>query len=824
MRVPRSWLSDFIDIPSSATIQDIADAYVRIGIEPECTEVVGEDLVGPIVVGRVVSFEEEAQSNGKTIRWCQVEVGDGVVNGIVCGAGNFFAGDKVVVSLPGAVLPGGFAIAARKTYGHVSNGMICSARELGMGDDHNGIIRLAELGLDPELGADAISLLNLRDEVVELNVLPDSGYCMSIRGAARELSHATGWTFIDQALQVECPAPVGGELTDVTLADPTGADHIVLRTVSGFDSTSTTPVWMQRRLHLVGVRTISFAVDVTNYVMFELGQPLHAFDREKLRGNIVVRRAAAGESLETLDHVRRNLRPADVVIADDRGAVALAGTMGGLETEIDANSVNIVIEAAHFNATAIGVQSRAHGLISEASKRFERGVDADIQFAASARAVQLLAQYGGASYVGVASDDARDPSSPIVMSAGAPSRLIGYEIPHSQVVAALHAIGCTVVGAEQLSITPPSWRPDLTGIAELIEEVARFTGYDNIPAHLPIAKGGTGLSARQRLRRRISRSLAYGGMVEVVNYPFVGPADFDALLLPVDDTLRDAIRLLNPLSAEAPYMRTSLLSPLLGAAARNVGRGMRDLALYEMAMVTFPSQTREPAPQPGIEGRPSEAELSAIAAALPHQPEHVAGVLVGQRLLAGPIAAGRPVSWSDALALAHSIAGIAGVVLTVVAAERLPWHPGRCAELRVGDVVVGHAGELHPKISEHFGLPRGSAAFEIDLEPIFARETDAVAALAIRTFPVALQDLAFITPDAVTVEAMRAALVVALGDACESVRCFDSYSGAHVPEGHRSLAFALRLRAADHTFTDVELTELRAAAVAAGEALGASLR
>lgn len=824
MHVPRSWLADFIDIPAAATLEEIAQAYVRIGIEPEGTEVVGAELVGPIVVGRVLTFTEEAQSNGKTIRWCQVEVGDGVVNGIVCGAGNFFEGDKVVVSLPGAVLPGGFAIAARKTYGHVSDGMICSARELGMGDDHHGIIRLVELGLDPELGADAIALLGLRDELIELNVLPDSGYCMSIRGAARELSHATGWAFNDRALDVTCPEPVGGDITAVTLADPSGADHIVLRTVDDFDPKAISPLWMQRRLQLVGVRTISFAVDVTNYVMFELGQPLHAFDRAKLQGDIVVRRALHGETLETLDHVKRALRVADVVIADDRGAVALAGTMGGLHTEIDDDSRNIVIEAAHFNAAAIGVQSRGHGLISEASKRFERGVDSDVQAAASARAVQLLVEHGGARYVGFASDDVREPAAQIHLSADAPSALIGYAIPAIVVVDALRAIGCNVEGDTHLVVTPPSWRPDLTGASELIEEVARFTGYDNIPAVLPVPKGGSGLSPRQRLRRAISRSLAYGGMVEVVNYPFIGEVDFDALLLVADDERRDALRLLNPLNAEAPLMRTSLLPALLGSAARNVGRGIRDLALYEMAMVTLPSRTRGSAPQPAIAARPTDAELAAIAEALPYQPERLAGVLVGQRLLAGPLTAGRAATWSDAIAISRSVVELAGWQLSAAPAERMPWHPGRCAELRVGTVVIGHAGELHPKVAAHFGLPRGAAAFELDLEVLYALDREPVAALAVRTFPVALQDLALITPNAVSAEQMRAAIASALGDACESVRCFDMYSGAHVPEGHRSLAFALRLRAADRTLTEHELAELRAAAILAGESLGATLR
>ena len=823
MRVPRSWLTDFIDIPSTASIDDIAEAFVRIGIEPEAVESVGADMVGPIVVGQVLEFVEEPQSNGKTIRWCQVDIG-GTVHGIVCGALNFFVGDKVVVSLPGAVLPGGFAIAARKTYGHVSDGMICSAKELAMGDDHNGIIRLSELGLDPELGADAIELLQLRDEVVELNVLPDSGYVMSIRGAARELSHATGWSFRDRALAVVEPTPAGGPVTGVSIADVEGADHIVLRTLVGFDPHAVTPMWMRRRLQLAGTRSISLAVDVTNYVMYEFGQPLHAFDRTKLRGDIVVRFAKPGEQLETLDHVKRTLRSTDVLITDERGPIALAGTMGGFETEIDDDSTEVVIEAAHFNARLIGRQSRGHQLISEASKRFERDVDSAIQSAASARAIELLIEHGGGTYTGVAVDDRRTPIASIAFPVDAASRLVGYPITESEVRSALVAIGCTVVGDDPLSVTPPSWRSDLIGVAELVEEVARFTGYDRIPAVLPVARDGQGLTPRQRLRRKLSKSLAYGGMVEVLNYPFVGPADHDAQLIPADDWRRKAVRLLNPLSAEQPEMRTSLLGPLLQAAKRNVGRGQRDLAIYELGSVTLPSTSGEPAGQPGIDGRPTDAELAQINAAVPQQFEAVAGVFVGQRLHAGALADGRPVSWADAIAVARSLADIAGVQLEIRAADKAPWHPGRCAELVVHGEAIGYAGELHPKVAETFGLPRGSAAFELWLEPLYTADTGAVAAQPVRTFPVALQDLAFITPNSVTVAQLQTALESALGDVCESVRCFDVYAGGQVPEGHRSLAFALRLRAADRTLTEAEVAEARERAVAAGVALGGQLR
>jgi phenylalanyl-tRNA synthetase beta chain len=370
----------------------------------------------------------------------------------------------------------------------------------------------------------------------------------------------------------------------------------------------------------------------------------------------------------------------------------------------------------------------------------------------------------------------------------------------------------------------PTWRSDLIGVAELVEEVARFTGYDNIPALLPTAREGSGLTSRQHLRRKISRSLAYGGMVEVLNYPFVGPADHDAQLIPADDWRRNAVQLANPLSAEQPEMRTSLLGPLLLAAKRNVGRGMRDLAIYEMGIVTLPSVSGEAAGQPGIERRPSDAELAQINAAVPQQFESVAGVLVGQRLLSGPHTSGRPVSWADAIAIARGVGETAGVELSVRAEEKAPWHPGRCAALLLRDEVVGYAGELHPKVADTYGLPRASAIFELWLEPLYTEQPGPVAATPVRTFPVALQDLAFVTPNHVTAAAMQAALAAALGDVCESVRCFDVYSGDQVPAGHRSLAFALRLRAPDRTLSEAEIAEYRDKAVAAGTALGGTLR
>ena len=355
MRVPVRWLREYVDLPSDLAPRALQARLIAAGLEVET--VTEYDVDGPLVVGRVLAYEDEPQKNGKTIRWCRVDVGpehndpDGA-RGIVCGALNFARDDLVVVALPGAVLPGGFAISARKTYGHVSDGMICSLRELGLGDDHTGILVLSDRDADGAVpGDDARPVLGLPDAVLEISVKPDRSYCLSMRGVAREASIAYATALRDPA-DLVLPEP-GDDPHPVEIADPTGADRIVLRRLVDFDPLAASPLWLRARLYLAGMRPVSLAVDVTNYVMHELGQPLHAFDGTLLRGPIVVRRAKPGERLETLDHVTRELDEEDLLITDDRGPIALAGTMGGLETEIRDTSTEIVLEAAHFHPVPV---------------------------------------------------------------------------------------------------------------------------------------------------------------------------------------------------------------------------------------------------------------------------------------------------------------------------------------------------------------------------------------------------------------------------------------------------------------------------------------
>jgi phenylalanyl-tRNA synthetase beta chain len=820
MRAPLSWLRDFADLPAEVDGRALAERLVAAGLEVETVHRPGHDISGPVVVGRVVSYDEESHSNGKTIRWCSVDVGDGDPRGIVCGALNFAVDDRVVVALPGATLPGGFEISARKAYGHVSDGMICSARELELGDDHAGIIVLPP---ESPVGADAVELLALRDEVLDIAVTPDRAYCLSIRGLAREAATAYGVAYRDPA-DLD-PLPTDGEGHSGRIEDPSGADRLVLRTVTGLDPGAQSPSWLQRRLVLAGMRPVSLAVDVTNYVMHETGQPLHAFDRSRLSGGIVVRRAAPGETLETLDHVRRDLHPEDLVIADDSGPVGLAGTMGGLATEIDADSTDLVLEAAHFHPVAVSRTARRHKLSSEAAKRFERGADPQLPPRATTRAVQLLCDLGGAKHLGSVDVGSVVPPPVIELDPRRPERTAGLPIDDDTVETTLAAVGATVRrAAGRWSVTPPSWRPDLTDPADLVEEVVRLVGYESIVGSLPHPPPGHGFSQRQRLRRRIGLALAHAGFVETPSYPFVGSDVLDHLGLPADDARRRAVRLANPLSDEEPLLRTTLLPGLLVAARRNVGRGNTDVALFEIGPVFLPRERQSTPPRPSLAARPTSDEIAALDAALPDQPTRVAVVLVGDLEPAGWWGPARRATWADAVEAARVVARAARVELSVRGDRHAPWHPGRCGALYVEDRLVGHAGELHPRAVAALGLPERTCAMELDLE-LLGEDATPVPAPRISTYPVATQDVALVVDDSVAAADVEAALRDGAGELLEDLRLFDLYRGSQLGEGKVSLAYALRFRAPDRTLTADEVSAARAAAVEeAARRTGAELR
>ncbi|MBF4463599.1 MULTISPECIES: phenylalanine--tRNA ligase subunit beta [unclassified Rathayibacter] len=842
MRIPLSWLGEYVDLEQGVTTEAVHAALVSVGLEEE--DVHRFDVSGPVVVGQVLDLTPEPQKNGKTINWCRVRVapegaraadGGEDVRGIVCGAHNFGVGDKVVVTLPGAVLPGPFPISARKTYGHVSDGMIASSRELGLGDDHDGILRLATLGVDPEPGADAIALLGLDDAAVEVNVTPDRGYAFSIRGIAREYAHATGAAFRDPAAAVAAPeredsAPV----FPVTIADEApirarvGASVFVTRVVRGVDTSRPTPPWMVARLRLAGVRSISLVVDITNYVMFELGQPLHGYDLATLQGGILVRRAVSGETLETLDGQTRRLHAEDLVIADDRGAIGLAGVMGGARTEISAGTSDVLIEAANFDPVTVARTARRHKLPSEASRRFERGVDPLVAPVAAARAVQLLVELAGgtADELGSALADLR-VVEPIALPDGYVSGLIGVDYTPEEIRGALVEIGASVEAREAgLLVTPPSWRPDLTDRATLAEEVARITGYDRIPAILPVAPPGRGLTPGQRLRRTVAQVLAASGLTEILSYPFLSRALNDRLGS-VTGEPQEQVTLANPLDATAGQLRISLLPGLAQAAARNRSRGLVDLAIYELGSVFLPEKGRPfgsaTLPLGGV--RPSASVEAALDAGIPPQPLHVAALLTGAALERQPGVTSRDADWRDALDIVREVSAATGTELVLRQGSHAAMHPGRTAEVLFDGATVGHAGELLPALADDLDLPRRVAVVELDLEPLIARAGRVVVARPVGALPAATQDLSVVVPVEVAAGDVRSALAEGSGDLLEAIRLVDDYRGTGLEPGTKSLTFALRFRASDRTLTAAEATQAKESGVAlAAERFGARLR
>ena len=829
MRVPLSWLREYVDLPSSGNVAADADALhaalVKVGLEEEAIH--GVALTGPIVVGEVLEFVDEPQSNGKTIRWCQVRTAPDEVRGIVCGANNFAVGDKVVVSLPGAVLPGPFPIAARKTYGHVSDGMIASARELGLGEEHDGILRLATLELDPEVGTDAITLLGLDDVAVEVNVTPDRGYALSIRGIAREYSHSTGAVFHDPAAGVT-PDRASGFTVLVDDRAPIrgrrGCDAFVTRVVRGIHPARATPAWMVSRLGLAGIRSISLVVDITNYVMLEFGQPIHAYDLNTLSGGITVRRATADESLVTLDGQTRALHAEDLLITDASGPIGLAGVMGGASTEIGNSTVDVLIEAATFEAVSIARTARRHKLPSEASRRFARGVDPLVAEPAAQRVVGLLVELAGGTADSLGSwwVDAAPPA-PMHLAEGYVDGLVGVDFSLDEITDSLTAIGCTLeVHTDGWQVTPPSWRPDLVDAPSLAEEVARIVGYDRIPAVLPVAPPGRGLTRSQRVRRATANALAAAGLTEVLAYPFVSAADVS-----MTDGDAPSMALANPFDSELGQLRRSLIPGLARIAHRNLSRGLSDLAIFEIGAVYLPEsgQVYGVDAVPSAERRPEPAVIDELETSIPAQPWHLAALFVGDRSPRGIGQRAQPAGIADALDAAYTVAAVAGTALRVETGFHPALHPGRTAALWVGETPIGVAGELLPAIALERDLPRRVGVLQLDLEALIALGTGEVVAGTIAVFPAATQDLSVVVDESVPAGEVRAAIVEGAGRLLESAELIDDYRGAGLEPGTKSITVALRFRAADRTLTAAEATEAKLAGLAlASTRLGATLR
>ncbi|MFW9041404.1 phenylalanine--tRNA ligase subunit beta [Corynebacterium striatum] len=838
MLISQSWVTGLLGAKNpgwKVTPEELDSGYVRVGFETEGYENLPE-TTGPLVIGKVEEVEELTQFK-KPIRYCQVNVGDangtGELQGIICGARNFRLGDHVVVALPGAELPGGFKIAARETYDHISNGMLCSAAELGFAEKSDGIITFGE-EYGQYIGQDARKLIALADTVFDVNITPDRGYALSARGLTREIASAFDLEFADVAQDPSVagidvsgvPAPEGA-LINIDLREETKAQRFGLRKVSGIDPNARTPFWMERELMLSGQRAVNPATDVTNYVMLLLGAPMHAFDANLVKGDLVVRNAEEGEKFETLDHVQRTLSAGDVLICDDNGIQSMAGVMGGTSTEIMDETTDVYFESAIWDPITVARTSRRHKLSSEASRRFERGVDPAIVEVALDVACALLVEIAGGTIESGRTlvGDVAKPQQ-ITMRASKPSEYAGVEYSRETIVQRLREVGCTVEEqGENLLVTPATWRTDITMDVDLIEEVLRLEGLEDIPTILPTPVGGRGLTPAQKRRRAIGHGLAYAGYAEVLPSPFIANDTFDVWGLDADDDRRRTVSVQNPLESDKAILSTTLLPNMLEAIGRNVARGRADLALFGLQQVSF--KRAESSPMPSVEQRPADDVVKELRESLPEQPLHVATVATGNIEHEGPWGEGRAFTYADAIESARQVARAAGVEIELEAAEQLPWHPGRCAAVKAvvdgESIIVGYAGELHPQVLEALNLPARTCAMEID---VTALPTDELfPAPVLSAFPALHQDIALIVDESTPAEEVRKVVEEGAGELLEAVELFDVFRGEQLGEDKKSLAFKLIFRADDRTLTDEEANEHRlAAAELVKQRLGAEMR
>ena len=816
MRAPLSWIKEFVDIPASVTPEQISDGLIRVGFEVEEIIKQGADLTGPLTFAKVLSIEEITEFK-KPIRYVGLDCGEGQTRFVICGATNFVVGDLVVAALPGAVLPGDFKIGARETYGKTSNGMICSARELGISDEHSGIMVFAEG--EVTVGADAIEALQINDVIFDIAVNPDRGYALSIRGVAREVAGSLNLAYTDpvnalRSLKFEDT----GTGVPAKIADQSTASVFYLRTLSNFDPSAKTPMWMRRRIEKMGMRSISLVVDVTNYVMLELGQPLHAFDRSKIKGGLTIKRAGKAQKFVTLDGQERELDPDDLMVCDDDQPLALAGTMGGLSSEITETTTEIALEAVRFDPVCVAKNSRRHKLSSEASRRLERSVDPSLAEFASARFVQLLTAHSSAQHVATVVDGEPRYAPIVTIDPHYISKVLGFEISPSKVAEVLRIIGCDV-DEKSFAIDPPSWRSDLLTAADFAEEVARMIGYDKIPSVLPPRPLHASLTPNQKRRRAVATMLASRGFAEVQTFPFTNQSTIDSMGFVGERAA--TYKVANPMSEEFPLMRVHLVPGLIEVAQRNISRGAKDFAIFEMGSIFRSSQKLVSAISPELSKRPDQKSIEEIFASVPAQGYHVAGLLVGKTENEDWQGKARPYNWQDAIAYAQDVLALCNLEWSVARSDLAPWHPGRCAELIVNGKAVAHAGELHPRIIAAYGLPERSVAFAVALSAL--PDSQLVRPTTVGTMPAAVQDVALIVDSTVNAADVEAALRTGAGDLLESISLFDRYD--KIGEGKVSLAFSMVFRAQDRTLTGEEVSAMREAATAvAATKFGAVVR
>jgi phenylalanyl-tRNA synthetase beta chain len=785
------WLREFADLPDDG--EEIAGALSNLGHEVEGMQRVLAPFSG-VVVARVLEVRPHPRAD--RLRLARLETGTGEQE-VVCGAWNFEAGAVVPLSVVGAVLAGGLVVGEREIRGVLSRGMICSEAELGIGDEAGGIL---VLGDEYPVGVDLAGCLPYPDVLFEVTTTSNRPDAMSVYGLARDLAARYRVPLRHPSGEVGATgAPTTGR---AVVEDAERCPRFTAREVRGL-SMGPSPLWMRLRLRHAGVRPISNVVDVTNYVMLELGQPLHAFDLDLVpEETLVVRRARPRERLTTLDGIERRLSTEDLLIASPAGPLALAGIMGGESSEVRPETSRVFLEVAHFAAAGILFSGKRHGLRTEAGARFERGVDPALPPLASARAARLMADLAGGEVAGGFIDHYPTVIEPwtVALPRHEPARLLGAELGPERIEDLLGRLGFGVAGSDPWQVTVPTYRPDVTRPADLVEEIARLHGYDEFPSRLP--KGvGEGLPSWERHRRLVRRVLVGAGCYEVLTFPFQGREEIDALGLPGEDPRRSPVRLRNPLGEKQAFLRTSLIPGLLQSLQANAARGRGDVAIFEMGRVFFPS-----------------------SGDLPDQPQRVSFALIGRA--PGPRWEGETMERDarDAVGIWEVLAAGLGLEYRLEQAAEPAFHPGRCARVVAGGVVVGVVGELHPAVVARFDLAGRVAVGDLDLDGL----AEVVPPRQFSTpspYPPVVFDLAFDLGEEIPAAALLSKVRAGAGPMLERVEIFDLFRGPPLGEGRKSLAIRLTFRDPQRTLTDEDLVPVRGRIIeGVGAALGGRLR
>ena len=797
MNVSIKWLKEYVHFDLSP--EALAERLLMLGMEIESIKQLGEGL-DRVVVGRINTIDKHPKADKLVL--CSVDVGAGTDAQIVCGAPNAREGLVAPVALIGAELPNGLTIKRTKIRGEESQGMLCSEQELAISEEASGLMELPD---DMQTGAPIVDALGLDDVVLELEITPNRPDCLSMIGVAREISVAVGNPLRLPEVNIQQRMTAIHNLTSVTIEAPDLCPRYTARVIQGV-KIAPSPTWLQRRLEAIGVGTINNIVDITNYVLMEYGHPLHAFDYHRLTENrIIVRRAKPGETLKTIDAEERELTPDMLVIADAENPVALAGVMGGFDSEITDQTVDVLLESAYFHPPSIRKTSKDLGMHTEASHRFERGADPEGVIPAINRAAQLIVEIAGGEICSGIVDayPGKQEATNIKFRPERANFVLGTEISEDEMRDILSRLGFTV--SDAFEVTVPTFRPDVSQEIDLVEEIARVYGFDNIPTTLP--RGDIPIpkvDPKENLRERVKTYLLQCGMMEAMNYAFYHRDVFDRIRLESTDPLRQAVQIANPLTEDQSIMRTTLLPSLLANAQRNRNHQINDVQFFECSKVFIPNGTGE----------------------YPNEPERVAGIIAGN-LGAGvygdPL---RPADFFDIKGVVEGMIDRCGISdYTIVHTDHPAFHPGRRAEVRIEDKALCVFGEAHPEVLENYDLPHKAYLFELNFERLVSRVEPTKQFETIPIYPSVNRDLAIVldadTPASRPTEIIKSAG----GELVSALHLFDVYTGEQVPEGKKSLAFAIEYRSAAETLTDEIVDRVHGAILEQLEReLGATLR